>query len=265
MVFAVHRDRGDGKGSPRGRQRAASRSPARRLRRLIAFCAVVVLALLIAPYVIAPFYRVDRSGLDADALALGDRPAGAAHRRAAQPHRTGAAARRDRRRGRQLLPQSRHRPRRHPRGAANSRTTTSPRRAAPPPSPSRWPRTCSSGPGTASCARRWKFRWRCGSTWCCRSGGLLEIYLNIAEWGPNGEFGAEAGARWAFGVPARNLNAAQAAELAAILPNPVRTQRPQPEHSGPPAGRALRAPRRRPSGARCLRLLPTSVAGIVLL
>ena len=49
---------------------------------------------------------------------------------------------------------------------------------------------------------------------------ILEIYLNIAEWGPNGEFGAEAGARWAFGISARDLNALQAAELAAILPNP---------------------------------------------
>ena len=28
---------------------------------------------------------------------------------------------------------------------------------------------------------------------------LMEIYLNIAEWGPNGEFGAEAAARHAFG------------------------------------------------------------------
>jgi monofunctional glycosyltransferase len=51
---------------------------------------------------------------------------------------------------------------------------------------------------------------------------VLEIYLNIAEWGPNGEFGAEAGARFAFGKSARNLNASEAAELAAILPNPVR-------------------------------------------
>src|SRR5580700_10864111 len=51
---------------------------------------------------------------------------------------------------------------------------------------------------------------------------ILEIYLNIAEWGPNGEFGAEAGARWAFGKSARNLNAHEAAELAAILPNPIR-------------------------------------------
>ena len=50
---------------------------------------------------------------------------------------------------------------------------------------------------------------------------VLEIYLNIAEWGPNGEFGAEAGARWAFGTSARDLNPREAAELAAILPNPV--------------------------------------------
>jgi monofunctional biosynthetic peptidoglycan transglycosylase len=51
---------------------------------------------------------------------------------------------------------------------------------------------------------------------------VLEIYFNIAQWGPNGEFGAEAGARYAFGKSAHNLNAHEAAELAAILPNPGR-------------------------------------------
>jgi monofunctional biosynthetic peptidoglycan transglycosylase len=51
---------------------------------------------------------------------------------------------------------------------------------------------------------------------------VLEIYLNIAEWGPNGEFGAEAAARYAFAKSARDLTERQAAELAAILPNPVR-------------------------------------------
>jgi monofunctional biosynthetic peptidoglycan transglycosylase len=51
---------------------------------------------------------------------------------------------------------------------------------------------------------------------------VLEIYLNIAEWGPNGQFGAEAGARWAFGKSARDLTPYEAAALAAILPNPVR-------------------------------------------
>lgn len=50
---------------------------------------------------------------------------------------------------------------------------------------------------------------------------IMEIYLNIAEWGPSGQFGVEAGARWAFGIPARVLNPVQAAELTAILPNPV--------------------------------------------
>lgn len=51
---------------------------------------------------------------------------------------------------------------------------------------------------------------------------VLEIYLNIVEWGPNGEFGAEAASRWAFNKPARSLNTQEAAELASILPNPVR-------------------------------------------
>jgi len=50
---------------------------------------------------------------------------------------------------------------------------------------------------------------------------MMEIYLNIAEWGPQGEFGAEAGARHAFGKSARDLSAREAALLAAILPNPV--------------------------------------------
>jgi monofunctional biosynthetic peptidoglycan transglycosylase len=50
---------------------------------------------------------------------------------------------------------------------------------------------------------------------------VMEIYLNIAEWGPSGEFGAEAAARKAFGKSARELNAREAAALAAILPNPI--------------------------------------------
>jgi monofunctional biosynthetic peptidoglycan transglycosylase len=59
---------------------------------------------------------------------------------------------------------------------------------------------------------------------------LMEVYLNIAEWGPNGEFGAEAGAKYAFGKSGRDLNTREAALMAAILPNPVRrsAQRPGP-------------------------------------
>ena len=51
---------------------------------------------------------------------------------------------------------------------------------------------------------------------------VLEIYLNIAHWGPGGQFGAEAAARQAFGKPASELTAPEAAALAAVLPNPVR-------------------------------------------
>ena len=48
---------------------------------------------------------------------------------------------------------------------------------------------------------------------------ILEIYLNVIEWG-NGVFGAEAAAQHYFGVPAARLGARQAAELAVMLPNP---------------------------------------------
>ncbi len=50
---------------------------------------------------------------------------------------------------------------------------------------------------------------------------IMEIYLNIAEWGPDGEFGAEAGAQRAFRKPADALQPAEAALLAAVLPNPI--------------------------------------------
>src|SRR5436305_13401767 len=50
---------------------------------------------------------------------------------------------------------------------------------------------------------------------------VMEIYLNIAEWGPTGEFGAEAAARYAFGKSARDVSPREAALLAAILPNPA--------------------------------------------
>ncbi len=57
---------------------------------------------------------------------------------------------------------------------------------------------------------------------------VLEIYLNVAEWGPGGEFGIEAGARRAFGKPARALNAREAALMAASLPNPHKRNPRQP-------------------------------------
>jgi monofunctional biosynthetic peptidoglycan transglycosylase len=51
---------------------------------------------------------------------------------------------------------------------------------------------------------------------------VLEIYLNIAELGPSGQFGAEAGSQYAFGRSAATLSPRDAALLASILPNPVR-------------------------------------------
>jgi monofunctional biosynthetic peptidoglycan transglycosylase len=76
---------------------------------------------------------------------------------------------------------------------------------------------------------------------------ILEIYLNIAEWGPNGEFGIEAGARRAFSKPASQLSAGEAALLTVMLPNPkrrsARAPRPGLRHvAGIVQGRAARFP-----------------------
>lgn len=48
---------------------------------------------------------------------------------------------------------------------------------------------------------------------------ILEIYLNVIEWG-NGVFGAEAASRHYFKISAAKLSRYQAARLAAIIPNP---------------------------------------------
>lgn len=50
---------------------------------------------------------------------------------------------------------------------------------------------------------------------------ILEIYLNVIEWG-SGVFGAEAAARHHFGVTAAALRPEQAARLAAMVPSPRR-------------------------------------------
>jgi monofunctional biosynthetic peptidoglycan transglycosylase len=75
---------------------------------------------------------------------------------------------------------------------------------------------------------------------------IMEIYLNIAEWGPNGTFGAQAAARRSFEKPAATLNAREAALLAAALPNPIRRNTRQPSAglrrlAGLYEGRAARA------------------------
>lgn len=48
---------------------------------------------------------------------------------------------------------------------------------------------------------------------------ILEIYLNVIEWG-DGLFGAEAAARHYYGVSAAQLSPEQAVRLAAMIPNP---------------------------------------------
>lgn len=50
---------------------------------------------------------------------------------------------------------------------------------------------------------------------------ILEIYLNVVEWGP-GVYGADAACRYYDEIPARNIGREQAARLAAILPAPLK-------------------------------------------
>ncbi len=50
---------------------------------------------------------------------------------------------------------------------------------------------------------------------------IMEVYLNIAEWGP-GIFGVEAASRYHFNKPAARLSEREAAQLAVALPNPIR-------------------------------------------
>lgn len=48
---------------------------------------------------------------------------------------------------------------------------------------------------------------------------IFEVYLNVIEWG-NGVFGAEAAARYYYGLSAGQLGSEQAARLAGMVPNP---------------------------------------------
>ena len=50
---------------------------------------------------------------------------------------------------------------------------------------------------------------------------ILELYLNVIEWGP-GVYGAEASAQHYFHLPARRISRDQAIDLASILPAPLR-------------------------------------------
>ena len=82
---------------------------------------------------------------------------------------------------------------------------------------------------------------------------IMEIYLNIVEWGPN-IYGVEAAAQLHFGKPARELTRRQAALLAVTLPNPLERN---PAKPGPGLSRIAAKIERRARGAgdyvKCLR------------
>jgi len=50
---------------------------------------------------------------------------------------------------------------------------------------------------------------------------ILELYLNVIEWGA-GIYGAEEASRAWYGVPAAKVDREQAARMAALLPSPLR-------------------------------------------
>jgi monofunctional glycosyltransferase len=77
---------------------------------------------------------------------------------------------------------------------------------------------------------------------------IIEVYLNIAEWGP-GIYGAEAAAQHYFGKPASRLGTSEAARLAAVLPAPLDRSASHPD------------PEVRDRAAFILRQLPNLPAG----
>ena len=55
---------------------------------------------------------------------------------------------------------------------------------------------------------------------------ILELYLNVVEWGP-GVYGSESASRYYYRTSARNIDRQQSAQLAAILPLPLKRR---PDH-----------------------------------
>jgi monofunctional biosynthetic peptidoglycan transglycosylase len=218
MVFSVQRDRPPGRRLPqRGWPQAVWRS--RGFRRLIVGCAIAVLTFLIAPYVIAPFYRV----IDPVSTPMLWRWAtGSRVQRTFVPLRRIATVlpitvimAEDgtfcRNRGidlaaiREVLRQSDD-------DVEDSRgASTITQQVA---------KNLFLWSGHSIVRKVLEIPLALWLNAVLPKRRIMEIYLNIAEWGPNGEFGVEAGSRYAFGIAARDLNPIQAAELTAILPNP---------------------------------------------
>jgi monofunctional biosynthetic peptidoglycan transglycosylase len=78
--------------------------------------------------------------------------------------------------------------------------------------------------------------------WVLPKQRILEIYLNIAELGPSGQFGVQAGANYAFGHPASGLSPREAALAGGDPAQSGAAQRPQSRPGRAPAGRNLYGP-----------------------
>lgn len=85
---------------------------------------------------------------------------------------------------------------------------------------------------------------------------ILEVYLNVAQFGPD-TYGVEAASQRHFGKPAAQLNASEAALLAAVLPNPVRFRVDAPSAHVRERQRWIELQMRRLGGTRYLDRLGT--------
>jgi monofunctional glycosyltransferase len=64
---------------------------------------------------------------------------------------------------------------------------------------------------------------------------ILELYLNVVEWGPS-VYGAESACRYYYRTSARNIDRQQSAQLAAVLPLPLKRR---PDHMSHYSGLVL--------------------------
>ncbi|MDH3224805.1 MAG: monofunctional biosynthetic peptidoglycan transglycosylase, partial [Gemmatimonadota bacterium] len=80
---------------------------------------------------------------------------------------------------------------------------------------------------------------------------ILEVYLNVAEFGP-GVFGAEGASRAYYGKPAAALTSSEAARLAAVLPSPRRMSVARPSEYVVRRGREIELRMRQLGGASYL-------------
>jgi len=90
-------------------------------------------------------------------------------------------------------------------------------------------KTCSSEPTARSFARAPSLRLSQWPKLVLGKQRILELYLNVVEWGP-GVYGAESACRYYYRTSARNIDRQQSARLAAILPLPLKRRPDQMNH-----------------------------------